>query len=171
MTTEQIQELRRMTYGDIVRKYLPMLTRGRITKIQYDYLLSQAGRDTGPPQGHTEPEASYRASQNSGREDRAIQPDSGAPGSDAVADIISAFGGHETTHDERGTGLTQKARLLAVLKDYQWHSTTELLERVYGAGHLGIARLAARINDLRKDDYRIESKKVGGTIWSYRLMI
>ena len=46
--------------------------------------------------------------------------------------------------------MTQKERLKAVLDDGKPHRTDELLERVYGAAHLGIARLGARVYEVRE---------------------
>jgi len=65
---------------------------------------------------------------------------------------------------------SQKARLLTLLSDYEWHDTPNIQVAVYGANHLGIARVAARVNDLKNDGHDIESRKITQAIWSYRLV-
>lgn len=68
------------------------------------------------------------------------------------------------------TGKSQKDRLLTLLADYNWHSTPSIQIAVYGANHLGIARVAARVNDLKNDGHDIESRKITQAIWEYRLV-
>lgn len=43
---------------------------------------------------------------------------------------------------------SQTNLLYNLLQDGQPHSTIEIMERVYGGSHLGLARAGARINDL-----------------------
>ena len=68
---------------------------------------------------------------------------------------------------------SQTARLYHVLKDYQPHSTLEILRRVYGNSHSGIARISARVWDLQHDDALVkiisfrDPKRRG--IWYYQL--
>lgn len=45
---------------------------------------------------------------------------------------------------------TQASRLWELLSDGQPHRTDEILQKVYGGTHLGIARVGARIYDLKK---------------------
>ena len=68
--------------------------------------------------------------------------------------------------------MSQAKKLLALLSDHQWHSTVEILERVYGGSHLGIARIGARIWDLRNAGHQIEGKKhpEKPSIYQYRLV-
>jgi tetrahydromethanopterin S-methyltransferase subunit D len=54
--------------------------------------------------------------------------------------------------------MTQTERLLELLKDHQPHRTDEILLKVYGSQHMGIARIGARIADL---------KNLGHTITGY----
>lgn len=75
-----------------------------------------------------------------------------------------------TTHPEKQKGLSQKERLLAVLRDGEWHDTVGIQRDVYGAEHLGNVRTAARVKDLKNDGHMIESKKLSKTIWAYRLL-
>lgn len=74
-----------------------------------------------------------------------------------------------TTHTAIPTGTSQKARLFALLQDGQWHSTPEIQQKIYGGSHLGISRISARIYDIQKDGYEIESRKKTGTIWEYKI--
>jgi len=60
--------------------------------------------------------------------------------------------------------MTQTARLLQLLKDHKPHRTDEILREVYGSEHLGIARIGARINDLKKlghDNVGITTRRIG----------
>lgn len=65
---------------------------------------------------------------------------------------------------------SQKERLLRMLQDGEWHTTPDIQRVVYGGSHLGVARIGARADDLRKDGHTIESKKVTKSIWAYRLV-
>lgn len=44
---------------------------------------------------------------------------------------------------------SQNKRLYELLSDGEAHSTTEIQEKVYGSDHLGLARVGARVNDLK----------------------
>ena len=50
---------------------------------------------------------------------------------------------------------TQCEKLLMLLSDNKPHSTVEIMRRVYGGMHLGLARPAARVYDLKKK-YNVE---------------
>jgi hypothetical protein len=70
--------------------------------------------------------------------------------------------------------MSQVERLHDVLIDWQWHSTVELLDRVYGLDHSGIARISARVLDLKRKlpaNLTIESRqdKQHPTVWFYRI--
>ncbi len=67
---------------------------------------------------------------------------------------------------------SQADRLLDLLRDGVEHSTIEILERVYGGGHLGIARIGARIHDLKGRGFEIVSRRdeQRPTIWLYQLV-
>ena len=66
--------------------------------------------------------------------------------------------------------MSQESKLLEFLKDGLWHETPAILANVYGNGHLGIARIGARCFGLKQKGYRIESKKINGSVWGYRLV-
>jgi hypothetical protein len=51
--------------------------------------------------------------------------------------------------------MTQTDRLFELLKDHRPHSTLQILRVVYGSEHLGIARIGARVNDLKKLGHHI----------------
>jgi hypothetical protein len=68
--------------------------------------------------------------------------------------------------------MSQTERLFKLLSDFRVHDTPEILEKVYGSSHLGIARVSARIWDVqRKYGVRIESKKSEkkSSIWEYQM--
>ena len=73
------------------------------------------------------------------------------------------------SEEMENTGSSQKAKLLKLLLDGEFHATPQIQEVVYGSNHLGCARIAARADDLRRDGYIIESRKISRTIWEYRL--
>ena len=68
--------------------------------------------------------------------------------------------------------LSQKQKLLVLLSDHEWHSTIDVLENVYGNDHLALARVGARVFDLKSDGHVIEGKKDAErpTIYWYRLV-
>ena len=55
--------------------------------------------------------------------------------------------------------MTQKERLKLVLDDGRPHRTDELLELVYGSAKLGIARLGARVYEVRQSLPRTQAVK------------
>lgn len=136
-----------MSRDDIARKYAPLLARRKITLAQFDLLLTFAKNLDAPDM---------------------IQ---------GVEAIKEAFGGVEIPPNAKethiaspgATGTSQTARLLTLLQDGAWHTTPEIQEKVYGADHLGIARIASRVADLKKEGHDIVSEKDAGTIWKYRL--
>ncbi len=67
---------------------------------------------------------------------------------------------------------SQTDRLLDLLNDGQWHSTPDILAAVYGSEHLGIARIGARVKDLKDRGFEIESRRddMHKTVWHYRLV-
>lgn len=68
---------------------------------------------------------------------------------------------------------SQTERLYELLSDGQWHSTVEILEKCYGSDRLGIARISARIYDIKKKyDVVIESRRyyTNLKIWEYRMI-
>jgi len=70
--------------------------------------------------------------------------------------------------------ISQTQKLLELLKDGKRHSTREIQIYVYGADHLGSARIAARADDLRKRGYNIpeaERDQVNSTIYWYQMII
>lgn len=54
---------------------------------------------------------------------------------------------------------SQATKLLELLSDGKPHSTVEICEKVYGAQHLGLSRVGARIYDLRKRGHEIRGWK------------
>jgi len=68
--------------------------------------------------------------------------------------------------------MSQTESLYKLLLDCQEHRTDEILEKVYGNDHLGIARIGARIHDI-KNKFGVEIKSwkdpVNKTLWWYQL--
>ncbi len=54
---------------------------------------------------------------------------------------------------------SQTKKLYELLKDGLPHRTDEILEKVYGNNHLGLARVGSRIFDLRSAGHDIIGKK------------
>ena len=77
--------------------------------------------------------------------------------------------------------MSQESKLLELLSDYQEHSTPEILEKVYGNDHLGVARISARVLSLNRqikkergllitDPNPIQSRPMAKRkVWAYRL--
>lgn len=69
-------------------------------------------------------------------------------------------------------GSTQTERLWNLLSDHKPHRTDQILKLVYGNKKLGIARISARVYDIKRMfNKEIESYKdpVKQTLWWYRL--
>lgn len=68
---------------------------------------------------------------------------------------------------------SQKIRLLQFLSDGQPHRTDQLLQEVYGSEHLGLARVGARIWDLKQEGKNIAGwkDKDKSSLYWYQLKI
>lgn len=55
--------------------------------------------------------------------------------------------------------MSQIEKLYNLLKDGRPHRTDEIMSIVYGGDHLGLARVGARIWDLKKKGYEINGRK------------
>jgi hypothetical protein len=69
---------------------------------------------------------------------------------------------------------SQTQKLYELLKDGERHSTREIQIFVYGSDHLGSARIAARIADLRKEGHDIpnaERDEHDPTVYWYRMKV
>jgi hypothetical protein len=55
--------------------------------------------------------------------------------------------------------LSQKQKLYNLLSDFEPHSTVEIMQKVYGGDHLGLARVGARIHDIKADGHEIKGWK------------
>ncbi len=90
-----------------------------------------------------------------------------------VAEVIAGFGGREVKYPKnewRQRSITQKARLLALLSDGLWHSTDEIRERIYGKDTRVGARIASRINELKKAGHKITCDDLTYKVYGYRLV-
>ena len=192
MTTSQLEQVKAMSHDERVAKFKPMRDSGRIDLKQYIYVVScipytqtheesgTMGTDTRQTNDVRELEQAGSTTMDSSGErcEQTQQPVGGErtiTGMEFVDSLslpVVADGTVRTKpdHTVEDTGTSQKQRLLTLLADYEWHSTPQIQIAVYGANHLGIARVAARINDLKNDGHDIESKKITQAIWSYRLV-
>ena len=68
--------------------------------------------------------------------------------------------------------MSQANLLFNLLLDRNWHRTDEILEKVYGFDHVGIARVGARIADLKRKGCVIYGKpdKMKHSLYWYRLI-
>jgi hypothetical protein len=55
--------------------------------------------------------------------------------------------------------ISQAEKLRRLLSDGEPHSTVEIMEKVYGGSHLGLARVGARIYDLKRGGHEITGWK------------
>jgi biotin operon repressor len=61
--------------------------------------------------------------------------------------------------------MTQNDKLIQLLKDSNWHSNMEILNKI------SIWRVSARIFDLKKRGYTIETKNGEGALYWYRMLV
>ena len=68
--------------------------------------------------------------------------------------------------------MSQTTLLFHLLSDRNWHRTDEILEKVYGFDHVGIARVGARVADLKRKGCIIDGKpdKMKHSLYWYRLI-
>ena len=64
--------------------------------------------------------------------------------------------------------MSQTDALVSILQDRDWHSSYELVERIYNQTTPTIARLSARVYDAKQRGQEIESKMVKG-VCHYRI--
>ena len=147
MTPEQIQQFKTMSQQDVVAKYTKLLIAKKITKDQYNGIIAQHRKLT-----------------------------QGLQKEDPIDVYLEAFGGKEifteATPPPIESGKTQKERLYNLLKDKNWHTTREINDLVYGDKKLTQSRIAARINDLKKEGHNIQGKWYDhkAKIYSYKLV-
>jgi hypothetical protein len=149
MTGEQLEQLRRMTPKEIMTKYTPLLLKGEIDKDAYEWLLSQGSKiDLQDPYGKKKHDWSKQD----------------------IEELTEQF---QTTHTEVIKGLSQKARLLILLKDGKWHTNKEIVKEVYGQDGRTYAHYQARVLDLKNDGHDIEGKWIDKKqgLYAYKLKI
>lgn len=91
------------------------------------------------------------------------QPVSPGPGGGGYA---------STTHTSKAKGTSQISLLIDFMKDGKWHSTLEIAASpAYRLRNgAGVCRIAARMYDIGKAGYTVESRKISRTVWEYRLL-
>jgi len=170
-----------MDVASRIRKYYPLLLKGEINQDQYERVIHFKTIAVRDPEvisseafisgfGGVEDTEGIQSKRSDicGDEEEYIY-------SNELEKKIRAHGfeneiTRKTTHPRRVSGLSQKNKLLTLLKTcHTWVETPAIQKAVYGGDHLGSARIPARICELRKEGYEIESRKVEGSIWAYRL--
>lgn len=183
MESSQLEQLKSMSLAARTSHYLKKLIAKEITRQQYDDILevvlrlpyttvvlqgSEIRGDIGEQQWYV-----------SERQSEVCVPVEGATREDASTASVELSSsvlvrkptdaeahGHSGKKDDK----SQKQKLLTFLSDHEWKTTPQIQVAVYGANHLGVARIAPRILDLKNDGYDIESRKITQAIWSYRLV-
>lgn len=186
MSPEQLIQLKAMSYDERVAKYKPLRNAGRVSLKDYAYIiysLPYTSLEEAPGEVRAEIRQSGvergglgEGTQDGGNADEPISQESFITPLEqhdksvlsGCADVQPKLDINRASEDKAGS---QKERLLRMLQDGQWHDTPSIQREVYGADHLGVARIGARADDLRNDGHTIESKKVSKSVWSYRLKI
>ena len=192
MNDSQLAQLKAMSRAGRISHYLKKKIAGEITAEKYEECIAFAlsledttahettgtvGADTGSTPDAVECSNSGAVDQSCGRCEYTEQPSceartiTGMEFVDSLSLPVVTYGAFYQRRSEEmeNTGSSQKAKLLKLLQDGEFHATPEIQEVVYGASHLGCARIAARADDLRRDGHIIESRKISRTIWEYRL--
>ena len=192
MELAQLAQLKAMSQSERLGYYFKKLVNKEITREQYDKAIKflakladeetyqegeilvggdggtgnrDSGADAGRPIEYSVSESGRgHADATDDRDERPISS------MEFVSQLSPTASSDGTTHPERKSGVSQKARLLDLLSDGEWHNTPSIQCAVYGANHLGVARIAARIQDLKDEGYTIESNKVNASIWEYRMV-
>ena len=68
--------------------------------------------------------------------------------------------------------MPQTEKILKLLEDGQFHSTVEIMEKCYGSEHCGLARVSARVWDLKQKGHWIVGKRdpERKTVYWYKLI-
>ena len=171
MTSEQLAQLKSWTPQERVKHFWDKKLKGEINISQYAEAVKFCSSLEREDKKLEPKDDSHEAGE---AVDVLMPPDTVSRGSEHVGGeaLAQAFGGyivHEEPEEAPEKKLSQKARLLKLLQDMQWQNTNEIQRVVYGAEHLGSARVAARIADLKKDGWKIEGQDVTATLYEYRL--
>ena len=69
--------------------------------------------------------------------------------------------------------MSQTEKLINLLIDGQEHSTVEIMDKVYGGDHLGLARVGARIFDAKQKGYSIVGRrdKNKSSVYWYKMIL
>ena len=149
MTSEQLLQLKQMTRTAIGLRYMKERAFNKITEDQYRWLILQGIDDT---KVEPEPLPEPPVTSESEREGMSVE------------EIEEAF--------NPSNGKSQKEKLLSLLLDGQYHTTVEIRNRVYGSTSMSISRVAARIDDLRKDGHDIPKAVLDhDKIYKYKLIV
>lgn len=157
MTSEQTEQLRAMTEQQAVRHYWEKYRKGELTREQYDQ-----GIEYWKKLQNKEPIKSDNPRPN---EEHLPLPDTVT-----TAGLIDAFGGYEIPAEKTPERkMSQKERILELLKDYQPHKVSEIRDKVYGVNGQGNACIHSRITELRQEGWDIPPASGTGTDRVYQL--
>lgn len=184
MTPAEREQIISMSPAGRISHYLKKKIAGEITSAQYDAILevvlrlpyttvvaqgSEIRRDIGEQRG------GYDGTNEVGLGNAVgtTEQNTDTPSVECTSEeFVSRLAYVPTVPRESGKkdDKSQKQRLLTFLSDNEWKTTPQIQVAVYGANHLGVARIAPRILDLKNDGHKIESRKVTQSIWEYRLV-
>lgn len=172
MNSQELITLKQLGPQGVIRRYLPRLGKpleeGGITKEMYDQLLrlvtpcvpANPGKASGEGTGC----------------DPSLSPPDEIGGetlkdSQAYSTPVTPRTSSQGAHSDPQAGRSQKARILALLQDHQFHDTTEIMTKVYKVGDdRGNCRIPSRICELRQEGHKIETKRINKTLTAYRLV-
>ena len=89
--------------------------------------------------------------------------------------MIDLFGGHDVKEEAKDIAtpdqkISQKARILELLKDGKPHNVSEILEKCYGVEGRGHACVHSRVTEIREMGYNIPPASGTGTDRIYQII-
>lgn len=165
-----------MGMSGVIRKYLPRIGKpqeeGGITKAQYDKLLEVVTGVVVTETLRLAPCALETVEDTDKPESSRAQHLADSQEARGARDGLTSAGYEELeSHPAKASGKSQKAKLLALLQDGNWHDSVEIMDRVYRVGeNRGNCRIPSRICELRQAGNHIETKRVTQTLTAYRLL-
>jgi hypothetical protein len=159
MDLKQLETLKAMTEQQAVKHYWNLFRNNSITREQYDKGIEYWKKLNRENTGNRELQG--RPSESAGLCD--------SPPEGYGKTLIEAFGGYEVEEPEAQKGISQKLRILELLKDYQPHKVSEIRDKVYGVNGQGNACIHSRITELRGEGHDIPPASGTGTDRVYKL--
>lgn len=167
MTKEQLAELKARPVWSVY-KYRMMLTEGKITQQQYDWVIHQISTPTAPD---SQEQAHGQAASGTTTEPiKDIPLRSEVGGSRRGSDETSQAA---TNHTDKVAGKTQRERILNLLLDGNWHTNNEIMDKCYELAEREKrnCRYSSRIDELRKQGHNItDAEYVSKGVYRFRLI-